>query len=80
MHFAVTLALCNLFSQIREPHIGTIALNQFLFSVLARPSAFLTGQANYVAGIIAELKRATHVRLSLAHNDVPGIWSELFFT
>jgi hypothetical protein len=32
MHFALTFALCNFLSQIRQPDIGTIALNQSLLS------------------------------------------------
>jgi hypothetical protein len=38
--FALTTALRNFFSQIRQPHIDTVAINQSLLSILARASAF----------------------------------------
>src|SRR5262249_54244576 len=34
--FGLASALCNFLPQIREPHSGTVLLNQFLLSVLAR--------------------------------------------
>jgi len=46
VHLSMTPALCNLLPQIRQPNIGTVACNQFLLSVLARASAFLTGQVD----------------------------------
>jgi hypothetical protein len=48
MHLALTPALCNFLAQIRQPKIGTVAFDQFLFSILAQTSAFLTGQANSI--------------------------------
>jgi hypothetical protein len=60
MHKSAPLALCDFFPQIWQTHIGTVALNQFLFSVLALPPAFLTGQPNDIAGIFKQLKRAVH--------------------
>ena len=58
VQLSMTLALRNLLPQIRQPHIGTVAFNQSLLSVLARAPAFLAGQANDVAGIFEQLKRA----------------------
>jgi hypothetical protein len=34
MHFALAAALCNFLPRIRQPHIGTVAFNQSLLSVL----------------------------------------------
>jgi hypothetical protein len=49
------LALRNFLPQIRQPHIGAVALNQILFSVLARTPAFCARQAHNVAGIVAKM-------------------------
>jgi hypothetical protein len=50
------LALGNFLTQIRQPNIGTVALNQSLLSILASPSAFGARQAHYVGGVVAELQ------------------------
>jgi hypothetical protein len=36
--------------------IGSVALNQFVFPVLARPSAFGARQANNVAWVFAQVQ------------------------
>src|SRR5262249_23355173 len=64
MHFALTLALCDFLAQIPQTNIGTVAFNKCLGSILARASAFLTGQPNNFAGIFAKLKGAVHVAVS----------------
>jgi hypothetical protein len=51
-----SLALCNFLPQIRQSHIGTVALNQNLLSVVARASAFGARQANDLVRIFVELK------------------------
>src|SRR5262245_4979599 len=56
MHLALTPALCDFLPQIRQPNIGTIALNQNLLSILARASALGARQAHHVTGILAELE------------------------
>src|SRR5262245_17453929 len=60
----MTPALCNLLPQIRQPHIGTVALDQILFSILARASAFLTGQPYHVGWVFKQLQRAVHIAVS----------------
>jgi hypothetical protein len=49
VHLALTPALCNFLPQIRQPNIGTVALNQSLLSILARASALRARQAHKVA-------------------------------
>jgi hypothetical protein len=52
---AVTAAYCDLLPQIRQPNIGTVAINQSLFSILANPAAFGAGKAHYSGGKVAKL-------------------------
>ena len=54
VHLTGTVAVCYFLPQIRQPHIGSVSLNQFLFAILAGGSAFRTRQANNLAGIFAE--------------------------
>ncbi|MGA7014695.1 MAG: hypothetical protein WBZ16_20485 [Pseudolabrys sp.] len=56
MHLAVTLALRNFPPQVRQADISAIALNQILFSVLARAPALVATQSHQVAGILSELQ------------------------
>ena len=42
MHLALTPTLRNFLPQIRQPNIGTVALNQSLHSILARACALVT--------------------------------------
>jgi hypothetical protein len=46
-------ALCELFPQIRQLNISTVARNQILLSVLAGTPAHHARQAHKIAGIIA---------------------------
>jgi hypothetical protein len=43
------------------PNVGSVAINQNLFSILAGTTAFRTRQANKLAGVFVQLKRANHV-------------------
>jgi hypothetical protein len=52
MHLALALTLGNLLAQIRQPNIGTVVLNQSLFSILARAPALGAGQAHQFGGVI----------------------------
>jgi hypothetical protein len=58
-------ALCYLLAQIRQPNIGSVTLNQFLFSVLTGASAFRARQTDNFAGIFCKRKRASHWSASL---------------
>jgi hypothetical protein len=60
MHFALTSALRNFLSQIWQPHIGAVTLNQNLLSILTRASAFRARRTNNLSGIFAKLKRSAH--------------------
>jgi len=55
MHSSTPLALCDFLAQVRQPHIGAVALNQILFSVLSSTPAFAARQANDLTGILAKL-------------------------
>jgi hypothetical protein len=43
------------------PNVGSVAVHQNLFSILAGTTAFRTRQANKRAGVFVQLKRANHV-------------------
>jgi hypothetical protein len=60
MHFALTSALRNFLSQIWQPRIGAVTLNQNLLSILTRASAFRARQTNNLSGIFAKLNRSAH--------------------
>src|SRR5262245_7962332 len=80
LQFAISS--CN-----RQPHIGSVALNQILFSTLACTSAFRPRQVNNFAGIFVLMAaaflsppaqcvaavRAGHVRVPALSVNVPFV-------
>jgi hypothetical protein len=61
MPLILATAVRNFLAQIRQPHIGSVTLNQILFSILSRASAFRTRQAYRVGWVFVELERAGHL-------------------
>src|SRR4029453_11991981 len=65
-------ALCNFLPQIRQPNMGTVALNQFLLLIATRASAFPGRQTHYAGRIVAKPER-TAVHWNILFRP-PIIW------
>src|SRR5262249_37754103 len=62
-----------------QPHIGPVALNQILLSILARTSAFLTGQTNQVAGVFGQLSEPFMLQYSVRPDKRLGRFARVAF-
>jgi hypothetical protein len=56
MHLTVATAWFNFLTQVRQANIGSVTLNQILFSILSGASTFRAGQANNLAEVFVKLQ------------------------
>ncbi|MFZ1951911.1 MAG: hypothetical protein WCF66_07975 [Pseudolabrys sp.] len=54
VHLPAPLALRDLDQQIRQRNVGAVDGDQLAFSVLPRPPALLTPEADRAAGVVAQ--------------------------
>ena len=75
VHFALASALCDFLAQIRQPNVGPVFLNQFLLSILAQASAFLSQDSRAMSpGYSNSCEPFMDLRRGyLEGTDIPGL-------
>ena len=68
MHLARPLALGDLLTQIRQPDVRAVPLDQGLLAILPSAPAFLASEADQFARMFMQGERAVHARAKLFYN------------